>query len=53
MATLLGCLVFAAFLLAQIAAVVAIHAAGTCDGSNSIEATRLDPPARAIWDSGS
>jgi hypothetical protein len=52
MATLLEFLVFAAFLPAQIAAVVAIHAAETCGGSNPIEATWLDPPARAIWESG-
>jgi hypothetical protein len=53
MATLLGCLVFAVFLLAQIAAVVAIHGARTSRGSDALEATRLDPRARAIWESGS
>jgi hypothetical protein len=52
MVTLLGYLVFAAFLLAQIAAVVVIHAARTSRGLDALEATRLDPRARAIWKSG-
>ena len=52
MATLLGGLVFAAFLLAQIAAVLAIHAARTSRGSDALEATRLDPRVRVIWESG-
>jgi hypothetical protein len=41
MATLLGCMVFAAFLLAQIAAVVASHADTAGGGSDAIEARRL------------
>jgi hypothetical protein len=52
MATLLGGLVFAAFLLAQIAAVVAIHAARRSRGSDALEATRHDPRVRVIWESG-
>ena len=53
MSTLLGCLVFAAFVLAQIAAVVAIHAVRASRGSDALEAIRLDPRLRAIWESGS
>jgi len=52
MATLLGGLVFAAFLLTQIAAVVAIHAARTSRGSDALEAIGLDPCVRVIWESG-
>jgi len=51
MATLLGYLVFAAFLVAQIAAVV-VYAARTSRGSDSLGAMRLDAHARAIWDCG-
>ena len=53
MSTLLGCLVFAAFVLAQIAAVVAIHAVRAGRGSDALEAIRLDPRLRVIWESGS
>jgi hypothetical protein len=51
METLLGGLVFAAFLLAQVA-VVAVHAERTSRGSDAFEAIRLDPRARVIWESG-
>jgi len=52
MSTLLGCLAFAAFVLAQIAAVVAIHAGQASRGSD-VEAIRIDPRLKAIWESGS
>ena len=52
METLLGGLVFAAFLLAQVAAVVAVHAERTSRGSDAFEAIQLDPRARVIWESG-
>jgi hypothetical protein len=53
MSTLLECLVFGAFVLAQIAAVVAIHAVRASRGSDELEAIRLDPRLRDIWESGS
>ena len=53
MSTLLGCLAFAAFVLAQIAAVVAIHAGRASRGSDALEAIRIDPRLKAIWESGS
>jgi hypothetical protein len=53
MSTLLGCLAFAAFVLAQIAAVVAIHTGRASRGSDALEAIRIDPRLKAIWESGS
>jgi len=53
MSTFLGCLAFAAFVLAQIAAVVAIHAGRASRGSDALEAIRIDPRLKAIWESGS
>jgi len=52
MEILLGGLVFAAFVLAQVAAVVAIQADRTSRGSDAVEAIRRDPHARVIWESG-
>ena len=52
METLLGGLLFAAFLLAQVAAVISIHAGRTSHGSDALESTRLDPRARVISESG-
>jgi len=52
MDTLLGAFAFAAFILAQVAAVVAIHAERERRQPNPVDATRLDPRARAIWDCG-
>ena len=52
MATLLGALVFVAFILAQVAAVIAVHAEGERRQPNPFDATRLDPRARAVWDCG-
>jgi len=52
MDTLLGAFAFAAFILAQVAAVVAIHAGRERRRPNPVDATRLDPRARAIWDCG-
>ena len=52
MDTLIGGLAFAAFLFAQVAAVVAAHAQRRSRGSDAFEAIRLDPRARVIWDSG-
>jgi hypothetical protein len=51
MATLLGALVFVAFILAQVAAVVAVHAEKERQ-PYPFDATRLDPRARVIWDCG-
>jgi hypothetical protein len=52
MTTLLGGLVFAAFLFAQIAAVVAIQSNRTGRGSDAFEAIRLDQCARVTWETG-
>jgi hypothetical protein len=52
MDTLLGLLAFTAFVLAQVAAVVAIHAGKERRQPHPVDATRLDPRARAVWDSG-
>ena len=52
MDTLIGFLAFAAFLLAQVTAVVAVHAKRTPHRSDAFEAVRLDPRARVIWDAG-
>jgi hypothetical protein len=52
METLLGVLAFTAFVVAQVAAVVAIHAGKERRQPHPVEATRLDPRARAVWDSG-
>ena len=49
---LLGAFAFAAFILAQVAAVVAVHAGRERRQPHPLEATRLDPRARAIWDGG-
>jgi hypothetical protein len=50
METLLGALVFTAFILAQVAAVVAVHAERR--QPHPFDATRLDPRARVVWDCG-
>lgn len=52
MDTLLGLLAFTAFVLAQVAAVVAIHAGKERRQPHPVDATRLGPRARAVWDSG-
>jgi hypothetical protein len=52
METLLGVLAFTAFILAQVAAVVAIHAGEERRRPDAFDATRLAPRARAVWDSG-
>ena len=52
METLLGALVFVAFILAQVAAVVAVHAHRERRQPNPVDTTRLDPRARAVWDCG-
>jgi hypothetical protein len=52
MDTLLGVLAFTAFIVAQVAAVVAIHAGRERRQPDAFDATRLDPRARAVWDSG-
>ena len=52
MTTLLGALVFAAFVLAQVMAVVAVHAERERRQTHPLARTRPDPRARAIWDSG-
>jgi hypothetical protein len=48
METLLGGLVFAAFLLAQIAAVIGVRSDGS---SNAHEAIRSDRDASMVWNS--
>jgi hypothetical protein len=45
-------LVFTAFVLAQVAAVVAVHAERERRQPHPFEATRLDPRARVIQDCG-
>ena len=52
METLLGGLAFLAFLLAQVAAVISIHAGRTRHGFDAFEKTRLDPRARVISEAG-
>lgn len=46
MEALLGALAFTAFVLAQIAAVVAVHAERERRQPHPVDATRLDPRAR-------
>ena len=53
METLLGALAFAAFILAQVLAVVAVHARRERRQPHPLDATRLDPRARAVWDGSS
>jgi hypothetical protein len=53
METLLGGLAFAVFLLAQVAAVVAVHAERKTHRPNAFEGVRRTPRAKAILDSGS
>jgi hypothetical protein len=52
MDTLLGALAFAAFILAQVGAVVAVHAERERRQPHPFDATRLDPRARVVWDCG-
>jgi hypothetical protein len=52
METLLGALAFAAFVLAQVAAVVAVHAESERRQPRPFDAARLDPRARVIQDCG-
>jgi hypothetical protein len=52
METLLAALVFAAFVLAQVAAVVAVHAESQRRQPHQQDATHLDPRARVIRDCG-
>ena len=52
METLLGALVFAAFVLAQVAAVVAVHAESERRQPHQLDATRVDSRARVIQDCG-
>ena len=52
MEALLGGFLFAAFVFAQIAAVVAVHSEGRSRRSDVLDAIRRDPSARATWASG-
>jgi hypothetical protein len=52
METLLGALAFAAFMLAQVAAVVAVHAERERRQPAPFDATRLDLRARVVSDCG-
>ena len=51
METLLAGLAFAVFLFAQLAAVMAVHAANNNGKSEACDAIRRDRGAHAIWDS--
>ena len=51
METLLGGLAFVGFLLAQVAAVVAVQAASNSGQSQAYDAIRRDRGASVIWDS--
>lgn len=51
MEMLLGGLVFAVFLFAQVAAVVAVQAERTSGRSQAYDAIRRDRAAKVIWDS--
>jgi hypothetical protein len=53
MDTLLCGLAFAAFILAQVAAVVAVHAESNIRQSNAFDAARFDRRTRLILESGS
>lgn len=50
METLIAGVVFAVFLIAQVAAVVAVHRANSGRQSQAYDAIRRDRAARAIWD---
>ena len=52
MDTLLGAFAFAAFILAQVAAVVAVHAESERRQPRPVNATCLDPRARVVSDCG-
>ena len=52
MDTLLGAFAFAAFIVAQVAAVAAVHAGRERRQPHPSDATRLDPRTRAICDCG-
>jgi hypothetical protein len=52
METLLGALAFAAFMLAQVAAVVAVNAERERRQPHPVDATRLAPRARVVPDCG-
>jgi hypothetical protein len=52
METLLGVLAFTAFVLAQVAAVVAVHAERERRQPHPVDATRLYPRARVVSDCG-
>jgi hypothetical protein len=53
MEVLLGGLLFAAFLFAQVAAVVAVQAERNSGRSQAYDAIRRDRGASVIWDSAS
>jgi hypothetical protein len=52
MDTLLGSLAFAAFILAQVTAVIAVHAEGKRRGPQELGTARLDHLTRLIRNSG-
>ncbi|HEX9555073.1 MAG TPA: hypothetical protein VF991_01175 [Reyranella sp.] len=51
MATILGGLAFAVFLIAQIAAVMAVNRVNNTRRPDAFDAIRRDRGARVIWDS--
>jgi hypothetical protein len=52
MEALLGALAFTAFILAQVAAIVAVHAERERRQPHPVDATRPNPRARIAWDCG-
>ena len=52
MEALLGALAFTAFILAQVAAIVAVHAERERRQPHPIDATRPNPRARVAWHCG-
>ena len=48
----LGALAFTAFILAQLTAVVAVHAESKHRQPHPFDETRLDPRARVVWNCG-
>ena len=53
MEMLLGGLAFAAIILGQVAAVIAVHGEQKSPESDALSPTHLDDRARLIWQSGS
>ena len=50
---ILGGLAFAALIIGQFTAVIAVHGERKCRESHALSPTRLDDPAKLIWQSES